>query len=337
VVRAAILRRAGVAVAFVLVAGLSVTACDAATSGPSAGDGQPGAGAPAPTATAEKPVVAQVGDVLGDHPLCGVMLKDRTKKAVDAIEKAVDCRPELIKVFASVEDGISAKTLSEVPGVPLLSIEPWSTAGGEKQADWRLARTIDSTWDEQYAAIARAVIEYRKPILVRFAHEMNGHWYPWGVTNGNRTGEYVKAWKHVVGLFRDMGATNALWVWSPNVIRGADSKTIKQFWPGKNYVDVVGLTGYGVRETDPTKTYRDTLKLVYALTDKPIVLTEVGVQPGPEKRSWLKAFGPWLTDNPRIAGFIWNQVNRDGQWSFDDSAANLAAFRGGLARSGVVC
>jgi hypothetical protein len=331
------LRRVAVTAAITLAAGLAVAACDSTSPGPGAGTGQPAAGAPTTSEPSDKPVVAKVGDILGDRPLFGVMLPERTEKAVDAIEKATDCRPELIKVFASVEDGISAKTLAEVPGTPLLSIEPWSTAGGEEQADWRLARTIDGTWDEKYATIARAVVAYQKPILVRFAHEMNGHWYPWGSTNGNRKGEYVKAWKHVVGLFRDMGATNALWVWSPNIIRGADSRTLKEFWPGKDYVDVVGLTGYGVRETDPTKTYRDTLKLVYALTDKPIVLTEVGVQPGPEKRGWLKAFGPWLKANPRIAGFIWNQVNRDGQWSFDDTDSNLAAFRSGLAKSGVAC
>jgi hypothetical protein len=44
-----------------------------------------------------------------------------------------------------------------------------------------------------------------------------------------------------------------------------------------------------------------------------------------------------LKDNSRIAGFVWNQVNRDGQWSFDDNAGNLSAFRSGLARSGVAC
>ncbi|MEV4622016.1 glycosyl hydrolase [Asanoa sp. NPDC049573] len=335
---ALVLRRLAVAAALTVAAALPMAACTSTSpTGSAAGAGQPGVGAAEPTAAPEKPVVAKVDDVLGDHPLFGVMLADRSKKAVDAIEKSVDCRPELIKVFASVEDGISAKTLNDVPGTPVLSIEPWSTGGGEEQPDWTLASTIDSKWDDQYAAIARAVIAYRKPILVRFAHEMNGHWYPWGTANGNRKGEYVKAWKHVVGLFRDMGASNALWVWSPNVIRGADSKTIKEFWPGGNYVDVVGLTGYGVRETTPVKTYHDTLKLVYTLTDKPIVLTEVGVQPGPEKRAWLKAFGPWLKDTPRIAGFVWNQVNRDGEWSFDDTDANVAAFRSSLARSGVAC
>ncbi|GAA1895362.1 glycoside hydrolase family 26 protein [Asanoa iriomotensis] len=332
--KATVLRRVGVAVATTVAAGVSLTACGLWGS---SGDVASGADAPEPTATVEKPVVAKVSDILGDHPLFGVMLKDRTEQAVDDIEQAVDCRPTLLKVFSSVENGISTKTLDEVPGVPLLSIEPWSSGGDENQPDWKLAHTIDGTWDEQYADIAKAVVGYRKPILLRWAHEMNGHWYPWGTENGNKKGEYVKAYQHVVKLFRDMGATNALWVWSPNIIRGASSKTIKEFWPGEDYVDVVGLTGYGVKESSPTKTYRDTLKLVYDLTDDPILLTEVGVQPGPDKRGWLKAFGPWLKDNSRIAGFIWNQVNRDGQWSFDDTKTNLAAFRSGLAQSGVTC
>ena len=29
--------------------------------------------------------------------------------------------------------------------------------------------------------------------LIRFAHEMNGRWYPWGTGNGNRPGQFVAA------------------------------------------------------------------------------------------------------------------------------------------------
>ena len=47
---------------------------------------------------------------------------------------------------------------------------------------------------------------------------MNGNWFPWceGV-NGNQPGEYVAAWRHVHDIFTAVGATNATWVWCPNV------------------------------------------------------------------------------------------------------------------------
>jgi hypothetical protein len=304
----------------------TIAACGAA---PSGGSTSPSA---APSASASAgPAVAKVSDVLRGGRLFGVTTPDPSASAVEKIAAEVGCRPALLQLFASVDQGISATTLQKVSGVPVLSVEPWNTGGGPSQPDWRLAATIDGRWDDQYASIARAVVGYREPMLIRYGHEMNGHWYPWGTANGNQRGEYVKAWRHVVDLFRAAGATNALWVWSPNILRGASNRALKEFWPGDRYVDLVGLTGYGVRETSPNTTYRATLKRIYDLTDKPIVLTEVGVQRGPEKRSWLKAFGPWLRDNPRVAGFIWNQTTRDGDWRYNDTAADLSAFKSSLS------
>lgn len=292
-------------------------------------DAAPAALGPSPEPT--EPVIADVDEVLGTGgPLFGVTIPGRSAAALAEVAAEVGCRPTLQQIFASVEEGISAKTLRAAAGLLVLSLEPWTTGRGADQPDWSLAETINGHWDRQYLAVARSVVEYREPILIRFAHEMNGHWYPWGTANGNRPGQYVAAWRHVVDLFREAGATNALWVWSPNVVRGASSRTVRQFWPGSSYVDVVGLSGYGVRERTPVTTYRATLKLIYALTKKPIVLTEVGVQPGSEKRSWLREFGGWLRQNPQIRGFIWNMMARDGNWQYDDTPSNLAAFKASL-------
>jgi hypothetical protein len=311
----------------------TVAACDTARPTGSTPPDVPPAVASAPAA----PVTARVDDLLAGGRLFGVTARDATAPAMEEIAADVGCRPTLLQLFASVERGISARTLRNVSGVPVLSIEPWKTGEGPDQPDWSLTATIDGRWDEKYTAIARAVVEYRELILIRFGHEMNGHWYPWGTANGNGRGEFVKAWRHLVSLFRDAGATNALWVWSPNILRGTSNRQLKDFWPGPKYVDIVGLTGYGVRETSPNITYRPTLKQVYALTDKPILLTEVGVQPGPEKRPWLAAFGPWLRNTPRVAGFIWNQITRDGDWRYDDTPGNLSAFKSGLADVDLQC
>ncbi|GIH17247.1 glycoside hydrolase family 26 protein [Rugosimonospora africana] len=284
------------------------------------------------------PVVAKVDDVLpGDGPVFGVYTPDRSAAGLATVAAKVGCRPALQEVFGSVMDGVSVATLRGVAGTPMLSLEPWVSTGGKKQPDWSLEATIDGDWDKQYEAVARSVVEYQQPLLIRFAHEMNGNWYPWGVANGNQSGQYVAAWKHVVDLFRKAGATNALWVWSPNIIRGASSRTLKPFWPGDSYVDVVGLTGYGVREANPDTTYKATLTLIHALTKKPIVLTEVGVQKGTDKRSWISGFGSWLLRNPQIAGFVWNEVTRDGDWRYDDNSGDLSAFKASLKTAKVSC
>ena len=46
------------------------------------------------------------------------------------------------------------------------------------------------------ASCARSPAPWRRttgPVLLRFAHEMNADWYPWGVvTNGNTPAHYVR-------------------------------------------------------------------------------------------------------------------------------------------------
>jgi hypothetical protein len=282
-------------------------------------------------------VKATVEAVLAKRPLFGVYLPDQSQAAVDQIVTAVGCRPTLFQMFASVSNGISADTIQTAPGVPVLSLEPWRTGAGPNQPDFSLQATIDGKWDEQYKKIAKAILDYRDVVLIRFAHEMNGNWYPWGVANGNKPGQYAEAWRHVVGLFRAAGAVNVLWIWSPNVVRGANSRTISQFWPGPEYVDFVGLTGYGVHEQSPAQTYSTTLPLVKALTDKPIILTEVGAQRDSSKQKWISNFGPWLRANPQVAGFIWNLGLRQGDWRFNDTPADAETFKQTLAAGNVPC
>jgi len=299
------------------------------------GSADTGVQQPDPTDTG--PIKASVATVLANRPLFGVTTQDRTPAAIDKITATAGCRPTLSQTFVSVAQGMSVKTLQALGGVPLLTLEPWHSSGGATQSDFTLSKTIDGSWDKQYEAIARTIIAYHDVVLIWFAHEMNGHWYPWGVANGNRNGQYAAAWRHVVKLFRAAGARNALWVWSPNIIRGASSQTIKEFWPGSTYVDIVGLTGYGVSEQTPDRTYDKTLHLVTALTHDPILLTEMGAQSDSDKLDWITNFGPWLKNHPQIAGFVWTEDLRQGDWRFDDTPADLAAFKTDLKIAGVPC
>ncbi len=282
-------------------------------------------------------VVASVDAAFPKRPAFGITLPSLTQADLAKVSADTECRPTLVQRFTTVGTGISLKALKETTATPLLSLEPWRAAQGPRQPDFTLKATIEGRWDTQYRQVAQSVVGYRGVVLLRFAHEMNGDWYPWGITNGNTAADFVAAWRHVVDLFRAAGATNVLWVWSPNILRGAMSTSISQFWPGSDYVDIVGLTGYSVREASPETTYRPTLKLVTALTDKPVLLTEVGVESGPTKQQWIAAFGQWLLNNPRVLGFVWFEYNRDSDWRFDDTAGNLAAFKKSLKTARVSC
>ena len=87
---------------------------------------------------------------------------------------------------------------------------------------------------------AKAAKAFGRPVVVRFAHEMNGNWFPWSIGNhGNTPGGFVKAWRHVVNEVRAVGARNVKFLWSPY---NAESGGYAPFYPGNAYVDYVGVT-----------------------------------------------------------------------------------------------
>ena len=95
---------------------------------------------------------------------------------------------------------------------------PGNDASSGDQPAYRLAAIIDGTYDAYIRSWATGMAALPYPVVIRFAHEMNGFWYPWcEQSNGNRPGDYVAAWRHVHDLFADAGAHNVTWLWSPNV------------------------------------------------------------------------------------------------------------------------
>jgi hypothetical protein len=231
--------------------------------------------------------------------------------------------------------------------LPVLTWEPWqggvqNPGGGvildtnTSQPKYRLSNIIDGKFDAYITRTATAIADEKWPLVLRFAHEMNGGWYPWSeAVNGNRPGDYAKAWRHVHDLFDKAGATNVIWTWSPNIIRPKPKVKLEPFYPGDAYVDWVGMTGYGVHEKSPEITFGPTIKQLQTFTRKPLLIMETGAQIDKQQLRWVNAFFPWLQDHPEILGFIWMEKDRDtgarANWRFTSSKEEQQAFQAGLA------
>jgi len=100
--------------------------------------------------------------------------------------------------------------------IPLVT---WEPGDGEvlnkaNQPAYSLKNIINGNFDSYITQWARLAKAWGNPFFLRFAHEMNGNWYPWSEgVNGNATGDYAKAWRHVHDIFVREGVTNATWVW----------------------------------------------------------------------------------------------------------------------------
>ena len=111
-------------------------------------------------------------------------------------------------------------------------------------------------------ARAQAVKTFGQKFFLRWGHEMNGNWYPWdGANNGANlaaTTTFISAYRHIHDLFVAAGATNALWVFCPNVdsVPGDSWNQWQNYYPGDAYVDWMGFDGYNWGTVQTTSTWQ---------------------------------------------------------------------------------
>ena len=175
--------------------------------------------------------------------------------------------------------------VNEVVGhgaMPFISWEPRDHVGGVNQPKFALRTIIGGVYDPFIQQWARDAAAWGRPLYVRFAHEMNGDWYSWSPgVNGNTSAEYVASWRHVVDIFRQEGAVNVRWVWSPTGLFER-STPLAEVYPGDDYVDWLGPNAYNwgtsrewTKWIDLTTVMGQTYDVLTRLTDKPMVIAEM--------------------------------------------------------------
>ncbi|MDX1885594.1 glycoside hydrolase family 26 protein [Mycolicibacterium sp. 120270] len=226
--------------------------------------------------------------------------------------------------------------------VPELTWEPWDPRAGKHQAAYTAGQIAGGRYDAYVRAWAEQAAAYDKPFRLRFAHEMNGDWYPWAVGSpGGSPQDYVAAYRRIRGIFDDVGAEQVEWVWCPNVIVNGNADAVSSCFPGVDVVDIVGVDGYnfgdrpGHQWTEPAELFGSTLALVARLGQgKPVWINEVGCgDQGGDKVRWITDFISWL-EGTDVAGLIWFEV--DGKpdapdWRLTSSESTTAAAKTALA------
>jgi beta-mannanase len=237
-------------------------------------------------------------------------------------------------------DPRQAQAIAARGSVPEISWEPWDSSKklGAQQPRYRLARIIDGDYDAYIRRWAKAVAAYGKPIRLRFAHEMNGRWYPWSErANGNHSGEYARAWRHVHAIFGPAGAKNVRWVWSP--VAGA---VPRDDYPGSDVVDVIGVSGFNGGTHLFRGSWRSfaqafvpTLEAVHALDpSKPVELSEVAsTEAGGSKAAWIRDMFTEIRKRPWIRTVVWFNLRKETDWRIESSAAAQRAFVAGISRA----
>jgi hypothetical protein len=146
-------------------------------------------------------VVPADGALFGINP-------DWANQTLEQFTESIGQRPSVAVSFADVpmtetdtQNVLAAgEQVARNGGVLLLTLEP---KGG-----------LDTVTPEVSADVANVLAQIEgsgTAVIVRFAHEMNGSWYPWG----QQPAEYVAAFRTFSEALTDYGSSAAM-MWAPN-------------------------------------------------------------------------------------------------------------------------
>jgi hypothetical protein len=228
--------------------------------------------------------------------------------------------------------------------MPFFSWASQATPASLDQPNFQLSDVIAGTYDSYIQEWAEGARDWGHPFFLRFNWEMNGNWFAWAEgVNGNQAGESVAAWRHVHDIFTQVGATNATWVWCPNVDPYEKLQDLAALYPGDDYVDWTGLDGYnwGTNPASPKgwMSFDELFETTYErITEtiapgKPLIISEVGSSEyGGSKAEWIKdALESARTNYPMLRGLLWFEKFDDGMdWPIETSASSAAAFAEGI-------
>ncbi|WP_045729383.1 glycosyl hydrolase [Pseudarthrobacter chlorophenolicus] len=287
--------------------------------------------APAPTVSTAR---LQFGAATNGGPLASAELDEVAALAGEAPSSVL-----FYKDFLQPAPITEMNAVRSRGAVPLVTWEPWAWGGGVNQPAYSLDRIAAGDFDAHIAQWGQALAAWGYPVQLRFAHEMNGDWYPWAESvNGNQPGDYVLAWRHVHDVVEAQGATNVSWVWSPNVPYWG-STDLAGLYPGAGYVDVVALDGYNWGTSaswsgwiSPQDLFAPGIAQLRELAPgTPILIAETASsEAGGDKAAWNTQLISYLAAQPDVMGFVWFHIQKEADWRINSSAASATAFKNAL-------
>jgi mannan endo-1,4-beta-mannosidase len=254
-----------------------------------------------------------------------------TWKPAATFARATGVAPRIVSYYSGWNEGFRSNFATDARAhgaVTLVQIDPNGV---------RLRAIAAGRYDSYLLRYARQVRAFAHPVIIGFAHEMNGSWYSWGYGH-TPAAIWVGAWRHVVKLFRSVGAKNVVWLWTAS---HSDAKRLRSYWPGSKYVTWVGIDGYfGGRSASFKSVFGTALAAARRLARKPILLSETGVGPLTNRQAAdiVSLFAG--VKSYHLLGLVYFDVDQHDpptrqDWRLEGHPALLNAFRRGARLLGI--
>lgn len=265
------------------------------------------------------------------------------EKVIVELQKETQLTPQLINFFlqwpmAGEQQQPLTSTLEAIwqfGAAPCVTWEPMYYSG-KTRFTIPLEQIIGGSYDVYLKQFAEQIKAWNHPIIVRLAHEMNLQEYHWGTKteyNAQSPEIYIQLYRYLVTFCREQGAKNILWAFCPNAESSPLSSSptgkwncVKCYYPGDDYVDILGMDGYSWGEPDRPfelifgELYNE-LKMI--APNKPIMVFETSTASQREERSRWMQEAIAQAQRWRLNGIIWFQVNKEHAWELKQPPGNV--------------
>jgi hypothetical protein len=293
------------------------------------------------------------------------------RRKISDYESQVDRKAALITIDNHWFNGIDfpaakVREIHAMKKIPIVEILPWIERRRDVGPDpvFRLERIISGGFDHDLTQYAYAVQDIQQPVVLSFAPEMNGAWYPWaGGYNGAETADqygdpnladgpelYRDAYRHIIQLFRRNGVNNVTWVFHFTAVsRPSEAwNDAANYYPGDDMIDWVGVSSYSAQQTrDVWEDFTIMMDEAYSNFEqfaptKPFAVLEFGTIEDPlnpyRKSDWIaNAMSSMHSGRyPQLKAMIywnegsWDQTTNAYNLRVDSSTAALSAYVEGL-------
>jgi len=274
----------------------------------------------------------------------GALVSPEGNERMKQLEEDLNHRFDFLMTYCLFGSSLPKEMLEsakEEKRIVMLTWQPWWTNDGQYHATPDIAAGV---YDDYIREWARGIKEFGNPVFLRISNEMNGDWDPWCVWFLSLDHDiYKEAWKRIHRIFQEEGADNVQFVWNPHDRSYPNFRWNNPhlYYPGDEYVDWIGLTGYNNGTSYPYDIWRDFDQIYRPIyddysnkyPDKPFMIGEFSCnEVGGDKAAWIEEGFASLTKNyPKIRMAVWfNAVDNKWIYTIDSSPEAKEAFKKAL-------
>lgn len=190
----------------------------------------------------------------------------------------------------------------------IVTIEPWTWTVDERNTPAFLRNGIlNGYYDATMRSICKVLALMQSPLSVRWGQEMertSGQF----IWSGWEPQDYIKSYQRMIDVCRGEAPSINV-IWSP-----AGDEGLEKYYPGDDYVDVVGLSIFGLQAWEKEilgaeRTYGEWLDETYARASvfgKPVIVAELGFAGDANYVAlWENEVRQAQADKPLLSGVVY--------------------------------